>query len=152
MWGGFQGDGQKTIIPATAHAKVSTRLVVDQDPADIFEKLEAFVGAIAPPGVDVSVTLLGTGRPSETPLDHPYVGAASAALERAFGKAPVHVNSGGSIPIAASFPRILGLPVVLEGFTQPDDLAHAPNEWFDLANYEGAIRAIATTFEEIARR
>jgi acetylornithine deacetylase/succinyl-diaminopimelate desuccinylase-like protein len=150
MWGGFQGDGQKTIIPATAHAKVSTRLVADQDPADIFEKLEAFVAAIAPPGVDVSVTLLGKGHPSQTPLDHPYVRAASAALERVFGGAPVHIHSGGSIPIAASFQRILGLPVILEGFTQPDDLAHAPNEWLDLANYEGAIRAIAATFEEIA--
>jgi acetylornithine deacetylase/succinyl-diaminopimelate desuccinylase-like protein len=150
IWGGFQGEGQKTIIPATAHAKVSTRLVADQDPADVFESFRSFVEAIAPPGVDVTVSLLGKGSPSQTPVDHAYIQAASAALERVFGRAPVHINSGGSIPIAASFQRILGLPVILEGFTQPNDLAHAPNEWFDLANYEGGIRAIAATFEEFA--
>jgi acetylornithine deacetylase/succinyl-diaminopimelate desuccinylase-like protein len=150
VWGGFQGDGSKTIIPATAHAKVSTRLVADQEPHDIFEKLKAFVEEIAPPGVEVSVDLLGTGLPSRTPTDHPFVGAAMRALERTFGRTPVSINAGGSIPIAASFQRILGLPVVLEGFTQPNDLAHAPNEWLDLGNYEGAIRAIIATFAEIA--
>jgi acetylornithine deacetylase/succinyl-diaminopimelate desuccinylase-like protein len=150
IWGGFQGEGQKTIIPAVAHAKVSTRLVADQDPDDIFERLKAFVEAIAPPGVAVTVRHLGKGSPSQTELDHPYIRAASAGLHRAFGKPPVYIRSGGSIPIAASFQRILGLSVVLQGFTQPEDLAHAPNEWFDLANYEGAIRAIAATFEEIA--
>jgi acetylornithine deacetylase/succinyl-diaminopimelate desuccinylase-like protein len=71
-------------------------------------------------------------------------------LESVFGQPPVLINSGGSIPIAASFQTILGLPVVLEGFTQPNDLAHAPNEWFDLRNYEGAIRTIVGTFDEVA--
>jgi acetylornithine deacetylase/succinyl-diaminopimelate desuccinylase-like protein len=150
IWGGFQGEGQKTIIPAEAHAKASTRLVADQEPDDIFEKLKAFVDEIAPPGVDVSVRLLSTGHPSQTPLDHPYVGAASRALERVFGQSPLYINSGGSIPVASSFQRIVGLPVVLLGFTQPNDLAHAPNEWFDLDNYEGAIRTIVATFDEIA--
>ena len=150
IWGGFQGHGQKTIIPAEAHAKVSMRLVANQQPDDIFEKLKAFVGEIAPPGVEVTVRLLGTGRPSQTPLDHPHVGAASRALEAVFGRSPLYINSGGSIPVAASFQRILGLPVVLLGFTQPNDLAHAPNEWFDLDNYERAIRTIALTFDEIA--
>jgi acetylornithine deacetylase/succinyl-diaminopimelate desuccinylase-like protein len=150
IWSGFQGEGQKTIIPAEAHAKVSTRLVADQEPGDIFEKLKAFVDEIAPPGVDVSVRLLSTGHPSQTPVDHPYVEAASRALERVFGQWPLYINSGGSIPVAASFQEILGLPVVLLGFTQPNDLAHAPNEWMDLANYEGAIRTIAATFDEVA--
>jgi acetylornithine deacetylase/succinyl-diaminopimelate desuccinylase-like protein len=150
IWGGFQGHGQKTIIPAEAHAKISMRLVADQEPTDIYDKLKAFVEEIAPPGVDVTVKLLGTGRPSQTPLDHPHVGAASRALERVFGTSPLYINSGGSIPVAASFQSILGLPVVLLGFTQPNDLAHAPNEWFDLDNYERAIRTIAVTFDEIA--
>jgi acetylornithine deacetylase/succinyl-diaminopimelate desuccinylase-like protein len=150
LWGGFQGEGSKTIIPATAHAKISTRLVAEQEPEDIFEKLKAFVEEIAPPGVDVSVALLGTGLPHRTPLDDPFVKAASRALERTFGRPPVYINAGGSIPIAASFQRILGLPVVLEGFTQPNDIAHAPNEWLDLENYEAAIRAIVATFDEIA--
>jgi acetylornithine deacetylase/succinyl-diaminopimelate desuccinylase-like protein len=150
IWGGFQGEGSKTIIPASAHAKVSTRLVADQEPDDIFEKFKAFVDEIAPPGVDVSVSYLGGGLPSRTPLDEPFVAAAARGLERTFGRSPVYINAGGSIPIAASFQRILGLPVVLEGFTQPNDLAHAPNEWLDLNNYEGAIRAIVATFDEIA--
>jgi acetylornithine deacetylase/succinyl-diaminopimelate desuccinylase-like protein len=150
IWGGFQGHGQKTIIPAEAHAKISMRLVADQEPEDVFAKLKAFVDEIAPPGVEVTVSLLGTGRPSQTPLDHPHVGAASRALERVFGQSPLYINSGGSIPVAASFQRILGLPVVLLGFTQPNDLAHAPNEWFDLHNYEAAIRTMAATFDEIA--
>jgi len=151
IWSGFQGEGQKTIIPAEAHAKISTRLVADQEPTDIFDKLKAFVAEIAPPGVDVSVRLLSTGRPSQTPVDDPHVGAASRALERVFERRPLYINSGGSIPVAASFQRILELPVVLLGFTQPNDLAHAPNEWFDLDNYERAIRTIALTFDEIAR-
>ena len=150
IWGGFQGHGQKTIIPAEAHAKISMRLVADQEPEDVYAKLKAFVDEIAPPGVEVTVRLLGTGRPSQTPLDHPHVGAASRALERVFGQSPLYINSGGSIPVAASFQRILGLPVVLLGFTQPNDLAHAPNEWFDLHNYEAAIRTMAATFDEIA--
>lgn len=150
IWGGFQGEGSKTIIPARAHAKVSTRLVPRQDPDDIFEKFRAFVTEIAPPGVEVTVTLLGGGNPIRTPIDHPVTQAAARALEAVFGRAPVYLHAGGSIPIAASFRSILGLPVVLEGFSQPNENAHAPNEWLELANYEGAIRAIVATFDEIA--
>jgi acetylornithine deacetylase/succinyl-diaminopimelate desuccinylase-like protein len=150
IWGGFQGEGSKTIIPAQAHAKVSCRLVAHQDPHDIFDKLQAFVAEIAPPGVEVTVVKLGAGRPSLTPIDHPVTQAAARALEATFGRAPVYIREGGSIPVASSFESILGLPVVLEGFTQPDERAHAPDEWLDLGNYEGAIRAIVATFDEIA--
>jgi acetylornithine deacetylase/succinyl-diaminopimelate desuccinylase-like protein len=150
IWGGFQGEGSKTIIPARAHAKVSTRLVPRQDPHDIFDKLQSFVGEIAPPGVDVTVRLLGTGRPTLTPIDHPFTQAAARGLEAAFGRAPVYPREGGSIPVAATFESVLGLPVVLQGFTQPHDRAHAPNEWLDLGNYEKAIRAIVATVDEIA--
>ncbi len=150
IWGGFQGEGSKTIIPAKAHAKVSTRLVARQDPHDVFEKLRDFVLEIAPPGVDVSVSLLGTGRPTVTPIDHPITQAAARGLEAAFGRAPVYRREGGSIPVAATFESVLGLPVVLQGFTQPHERAHAPNEWLDLGNYEKAIRAIVATFDEIA--
>jgi acetylornithine deacetylase/succinyl-diaminopimelate desuccinylase-like protein len=150
IWGGFQGEGSKTIIPARAHAKVSTRLVPRQDPADIFEKLQTFVDEITPPGVHVTVTLLGTGRPTVTPIDHPVTQAAARALEAAFGRKPLFRREGGSIPVAATFESVLGLPVVLEGFTQPHERAHAPNEWLDLGNYEKAIRAIVATFDEIA--
>ncbi len=150
IWGGFQGDGPKTIIPAHAHAKVSSRLVADQDPARIFAALQAFVADVAPPGLTVTVRNLGLGRPSRTPTDLPVVRAAERALAAIFGQHPIHIREGGSIPVTASFERILGLPVVLLGFSQPHEHAHAPNEWFSLANYEGAIRAIAATFDEIA--
>ena len=150
IWGGFQGDGAKTIIPAHAHAKVSCRLVADQDPINIFERLRDFVAEIAPPGVTVTVRSLGGGRPSLTPRDHPVAQAAARALEAVFGQPPVYTREGGSIPVAASFERVLGLPVVLLGFTQPHENAHAPNEWMSLANYEGSIRAIVRTLDEIA--
>ena len=151
IWGGFMGEGSKTIIPAHAHAKVSCRLVSAQDPVDIFEKFRDFVLEIAPPGVRVSVEDLGGGRPSLTPIDHPMTRAAARALEATFGRAPVFTREGGSIPVSASFESILGLPVVLLGFAQPHENAHAPDEWMDLANYEGAIRAIVATFDEIAK-
>jgi len=150
IWGGFQGHGAKTIIPAHAHAKVSCRLVADQDPVDIFAKFSAFVADIAPAGVTVGVQDLGGGRPSRTPVDHPVTQAAARALERVFGRAPLFTREGGSIPVTADFASILGLPVVLLGFAQPHDNAHAPNEWMLLDNYEGAIRAIVATFDEIA--
>ena len=151
IWGGFQGEGAKTIIPAHAHAKLSCRLVADQDPTVIFERLQAFVAEIAPPGVTATVRSLGGGSPTRVPIDHPVTRAAGRALEATFGRPPVYIREGGSIPVAASFERILGLPVVLLGFAQPHENAHAPNEWMDLANYEGAIRTIVRTFDEIAK-
>ncbi len=150
IWGGFQGDGAKTIIPARAHAKISCRLVPDQDPDRIFEAFRAYVEAIAPPGVTTTVTSLGGGRASLTPIDHPATQAAARALEATFGRAPVFIREGGSIPVTASFESVLGLPVVLLGFVQPNDNAHAPDEWMDLRNYESAIRAIVRTWDEIA--
>ncbi len=150
LWSGFQGDGAKTIIPAHAHAKVSCRLVTAQDPARIFESFKAFVDDVAPPGVAVTVQDLGGGFPSLTATDHPATQAAARALEATFGRAPLYIREGGSIPVAASFESILGLPVVLLGFTPPDDHAHAPNESMDLDNYETAIRTVIRTWDELA--
>src|SRR6185369_13332003 len=150
IWGGFQRAGTKTIIPAHAHAKLSCRLVTAQDPDRVFEALRAFVEDIAPPTVQVSVTRLGGGRPVLTPVDHPATRAAARALEATFGRAPVYIREGGSIPVCASFASILGLPVVLLGITPPDENAHAPNEWMDLGNYETGIRTFARMFEELA--
>ena len=150
LWSGFQGEGSKTIIPAHAHAKISCRLVSDQDPDRIFAAFRAHVLAIAPPGVRVDVRLLGAGRASHTPIDHPATQAAARALEATFGKAPVYLREGGSIPVCATFEERLGLPVVLLGFSPPDDHAHAPNEWMDLGNYETGIRTIARMWDEVA--
>jgi acetylornithine deacetylase/succinyl-diaminopimelate desuccinylase-like protein len=150
IWGGFTGEGSKTIIPAHAHAKVSCRLVTAQDPERIFGLLRAYVEEIAPPGVTTTVRQLGGGRPSLTPQDHPATRAAARAIEATFGAPPVYIREGGSIPVCASFESILGLPVVMLGFTQPDEHAHAPNEWIDLNNYETGIRTFARMWDELA--
>jgi acetylornithine deacetylase/succinyl-diaminopimelate desuccinylase-like protein len=150
IWGGFEGEGPKTIIPAHAHAKVSCRLVVNQDPQRIFDLLREFVLSIAPPGVNAEVQNLGLGRPSLTPVDHPVTQAASRAIESAFGRAPLYSREGGSIPVCASFETILGLPVVLAGFVNDDSNAHAPNESLVMDNYERGIRAITAMWDECA--
>lgn len=151
IWGGFEGEGTKTIIPAHAHAKISCRLVTAQDPAKIFNAFQSFVAEITPPGVTTTVTFLGGGRPSLTAMDHPATQAAARALEAAFGREPVYIREGGSIPVCATFEQVLGLPVVLMGFSPPDDHAHAPNEWMDLINYERGIRAVVRMWDEVAK-
>ncbi len=150
IWGGFTGDGSKTIIPAHAHAKISCRLVMAQDPAKIALQVEAALKAAAPRGLQVEVKNLGNGYPFLTPLGDPYLKAAASALKETFGADPLYIREGGSIPIAALFQRELSLPVVLLGFTPPDDNAHAPNESMDLGNFEGGIRAVIRALDAVA--
>jgi acetylornithine deacetylase/succinyl-diaminopimelate desuccinylase-like protein len=150
IWGGFTGDGSKTIIPAHAHAKISCRLVTAQDPARIALQVEAALKAAAPRGLQVEVQNLGNGYPFLTPLGDPYLSAAANALKETFGADPLYIREGGSIPIAALFQRELLLPVVLLGFTPPDDNAHAPNESMDLGNFEGGIRTVIRALDAIA--
>lgn len=147
IWGGFQGEGSKTIIPAHAHAKVSMRLVANQDPAVLFPKFVAYVEALCPPGVTVGVQMLGGGKPVRTPIDHPVAQAAARALAATFGREPLLIGSGGSIPVAEMFEHQLRLPVILMGFSNPDDHAHAPNESMVLANYETGIRTICVLWD-----
>lgn len=147
---GYQGDGTKTIIPGRASAKLSARLVPDQDPEVIFERLRVFVEDIAPPGVRVATSSLGGGLPVRTSIDHPAVQAAARALEATFGRAPLFIREGGSIPFVATFEQVLGLPVVLMGFMPPDGNFHAPNEWMDLTNFETGIRTVVRYFDELA--
>ncbi len=150
IWGGFQGEGAKTIIPASAHAKISCRLVVNQRPERIYELVREHILRVAPEGCRVEVTNLGGGLPSLTPMDHPATQAAVRAIEATFGRQPLFIREGGSIPVCASFESILGLPVVLLGFANPDCNAHAPNESMILANYETGIRTIARYWDELA--
>lgn len=150
IWGGFQGAGGKTIIPASAHAKITCRLVADQDPDRIADLVRAYVEDVAPPGVTVRVDALGGGRPSLTPIEHPATRAAARAIERTFGVEPLYIREGGSVPVCASFESILGLPVVLLGFANDDDRAHAPNESMVLANVETGIRTVVAYWDELA--
>src|SRR5688572_4987980 len=147
---GFTGEGAKTVIPAVAMAKVSMRLVPDQDPDRIAKLFEAYVAKVAPRTVDVKVTRMHGGKPWMTDFDNPYVQAAGRAIEKGFGKAPVFNREGGSIPVVATFQEILGLPSVLFGVGLPDENAHAPNEKLDLGNFHGGIIASAYLYDEVA--
>src|SRR5215203_4792882 len=148
--GGFTGDGAKTVIPAVAMAKVSMRLVPNQDPDKIAELFEAYVKKIAPKTVEVTVTRMHGGKPWMTEFDNPFVQAAGRAIEKGFGKAPVFNREGGSIPVVATFQEILGLPSVLFGVGLPDENAHAPNEKLDLQNFYGGVIASAFLYQEVA--
>ena len=149
IWGGFTGEGSKTIIPAHAHAKVSCRLVPDQDGDRLFERFRDHVLAVAPKGVTVEVQNLGTAKPLRTDTDNPVSKAAARALEATFGQAPVYIRSGGSIPVASLFSTLLELPIVMVGFTNPDDNAHAPNETMVLLNYETGLRTITRLWDDL---
>jgi acetylornithine deacetylase/succinyl-diaminopimelate desuccinylase-like protein len=149
MWSGFQGEGSKTIIPAHAHAKLSARVVPDQDPDVIFERLRSAVLAVDVPGVRVEVTLQDTMRPFVVSINHPAAEAAAGCLREVFGAEPYFIREGGSIGAVASFDAVVGAPAVLLGFTNPDERAHAPNESLVLANYEGGIRTVARYWEAL---
>ena len=147
---GFTGEGAKTVIPAVAMAKVSMRLVPDQEPDTIAELFEAYVKKVAPKTVELKVTRMHGGKPWMTEFDNQYVQAAGRAIEKGFGKAPVFNREGGSIPVVATFQQILGLPSVLFGVGLPDENAHAPNEKLDLGNFHGGIIASAYLYDEVA--
>ncbi len=148
--GGFQGEGSKTVIPGEAMAKVSCRLVPDQDPVDITAKVGAHLRAVAPEGVEVEVIDLHGGHPAITPLDAPETRLAAAALERAHGREVTFVRTGGTIPVVSDFQRKLGVGVVLVGMGLESDRIHAPNEKFDLKNFYDGIRTSAALLESFA--
>ncbi|HEY8038610.1 MAG TPA: dipeptidase [Polyangiaceae bacterium] len=149
--GGFQGEGAKTIIPARASAKISCRLVPDQEPDDVVRKLTEHLKRVAPPGVRVRVENLHGGRPYLAPTDHPVYEIAKRAFTKAFGKPTVFMREGGSIPFVRTIADATGKPCLLMGFGQPDENAHAPNEWLDLENYHLGIKSAAYLYDEIAR-
>lgn len=151
IWGGFTGEGAKTVIPAEAHAKVSTRLVPDQTPKEIARKFERHIKAIAPKAVRVTVRELHGGDAWLAPTDHPALQAASRAVERAFGKTPVFMREGGSIPVIATFGKTLKVPSVLMGIGLNDDNLHAPNEKMELDNFFRGNEAAAYLMEELGR-
>ncbi len=149
IWGGFIGDGAKTVLPAIANAKISMRIVPDQDPKKIERLFERHIRKIAPKTVQVNVKALHGGKPAITPIDSPGVRAAVAALEKAFGKKPLYQREGGSIPIVVQFKEILGIDTVLLGFGLPDENAHAPDEHINLDNFFGGIRTSVYFFHEL---
>ena len=149
--GGYQGPGSKTIIPSFAKAKISARLVGDQDPEHVKKAVSKFIEDAAPAGVRVHIEAHGDTRAVVTSREHSAVAAAARAMEAAFGKRPVFIGSGGTIGPVSSFDRILGLPQVLIGVGLPDDHIHAPNEKFTLAQFFAGIKTMCYLYDELAR-
>lgn len=152
MWSGYIGEGAKTVLPSFAAAKVSMRLVPDQDPAEIFALYEAHVKKLAPPGVTVKVVNHHGAVPFITDPDHPMLQAAVRALARSWTKKPALFREGGSIPVMAAFQRVLGYPCILMGFGLHDDQVHAPNEKYSLTSFHGGTKSCAYLYEELAKR
>jgi len=145
--GGFTGEGAKTVIPARATAKISTRLVADQRPDEAAEQLRAAIAEACPRGVTAELKVLHSGAPSLTNPDNPFIHASAEAMKQVFGKDTVYIRSGGSIPIVGVFDRYLGIPSVMMGFGLPDDNLHAPNEKFHLPNFYRGIESMARYLE-----
>jgi len=150
IWGGFTGDGAKTVIPSKAAAKISMRLVPDQDPDRIAKLFEKHIKKIAPRSTTVVVKSIHGGKPAITPIESPGVRAAIVALKKAFGKDPLYQREGGSIPIVVQFEEILGISTVLLGFGLPDENSHSPNEFLNLENFYGGIKTSLFFMEELS--
>lgn len=146
---GYTGEGAKTVLPARAMAKVSMRLVPDQDHHEVERTFIDYVKSLAPEGVTVEVEALHGGQPWFAEPGGPVFEAARRALAKAYGREPVTIREGGSIPIVKAFEDTLGAPVVLIGFGLPGENAHAPNEWISLDNFHQGAEAIAALYDEL---
>jgi acetylornithine deacetylase/succinyl-diaminopimelate desuccinylase-like protein len=150
IWGGYTGEGAKTVISAKAYAKLSTRLVPNQDPAKIAGLVERHVRNLLPKTVDCNFEVLSMGKPWVAPYSHPIFQKAIHALESGFGKKAVFIREGGSIPFVTQMHDTFKVPCVLMGFGLPDENAHAPDEHIALENYFGGIKAVALFYQQLA--
>jgi acetylornithine deacetylase/succinyl-diaminopimelate desuccinylase-like protein len=150
--GGYQGPGGKSIIPARASAKLSFRLVPDQDPDEVTRLFRRHIARITPPTVRSMVRVGAASRPALIARRHPSLRAAATAYRQGFGAEPIFLRSGGSIPIVNTFQEMLGLPVVLMGFALPDDGMHGPNERFYLPNFFNGIATCSWVLHEMGAR
>jgi len=150
VYSGFQGEGIKTVIPSEATAKITCRLVPNQDPDEILELLEAHIEKHKPKGVTVKVSHFDKGAPFVTPFDHPAIQAAARSYEKVYKVPTAFTRGGGSIPIVAAFDQILNKPVVLMGFGLPDENFHAPNEHFHLENFDKGLQTICHYWFELS--
>lgn len=150
IWGGYTGKGAKTVLPSMASAKISMRLVPDQDPDKITELFKKHFESIAPASVKVKVTPHHGGQPAVTPTDTPEYRAAARAMAKTFGKTPIPAREGGSIPIVALFEEVLGAKSILMGFGLDSDAIHSPNEHYGLFNFYKGIETIPYFYEYYA--
>ncbi|HCM77005.1 MAG TPA: dipeptidase [Cytophagales bacterium] len=152
IWGGYTGEGAKTVLPSKANAKISMRLVPDQSSKEITELFTQHIKAIAPPYVKVKVTAHHGGEPAVTPTDSPAYLAASNAFVEVWGKTPIPSRDGGSIPIVALFKKELGLNTVLMGFGLDSDAIHSPNEHYGIKNFLLGIETIVSFYKHYAKK
>jgi acetylornithine deacetylase/succinyl-diaminopimelate desuccinylase-like protein len=148
---GWTGAGPKTIIPASAMAKVSCRLVGNQDPHKIFDQIQSYVTSIAPPSISVRCELITTGEPALFPFDLPEMKAGVRAYEQGWGETPMFTRGGGSIPVVADIARLMGIPIVMMGFGLDDDGLHGANERFGIENFRRGIQTAIVFMDEISR-
>jgi len=151
IFGGYTGEGAKTVIGSKATAKFSTRLVADQDPATITRLVKKHIEKLTPKSVRLKFTVHSEGDAWIAPFDHPLVQAGKSALEKGFGKKAVFIREGGSIPLVAMMYKELKKPCVLLGFGLPDENAHAPNERLNLENFQKGIVSLAYYYDEVSR-
>lgn len=150
LWSGWSGPGPKTIVPAKAGAKLSSRLVGNQDPHEIYDQIKSYIESIAPPTVRVEVRLITTGKAALFPFDIPEMQAAARAYEKAWGAAPLFTRGGGSIPVVAEIADMMNIPVVLMGYGLDDDGLHSPNERFSVEMFHRGIETAIVYMEELA--
>jgi acetylornithine deacetylase/succinyl-diaminopimelate desuccinylase-like protein len=150
IWGGYAGEGAKTVIPSRACAKFSTRLVPNQDPHKIIARVQKHIRKLLPKTVECKIEVLSAGKPWTAPFQAPIFAKAQGALEKGFGKRAVFIREGGSIPFVTQMHDTFKVPCVLIGFGLPDENAHAPDEHIALENYFGGIKAIAHFYEDLA--
>ncbi|MCB8987514.1 MAG: dipeptidase [Ardenticatenaceae bacterium] len=151
MWSGWTGPGPKTIVPAKAGAKLSSRLVGNQDPHKIYELIKTYIDSIAPPTVKVDVKLITTGKAALFPFDSPEMRAAARAYEKAWGATPVFTRGGGSIPVVAEIADLMDIPVVMMGYGLDDDGLHSPNERFSIEMFHRGVETAIVYLEELAQ-
>lgn len=149
IWGGYTGEGAKTVIPSKAYAKVSTRLVPNQVPAKIAKLVEQHIRKLLPRTVTCRFEVLSMGKPWVAPYSHPIFQTAIHALEKGFGRKAVFIREGGSIPFVTQMHDTFKIPCVLMGFGLPDENAHAPDEHIALENYYGGIKAVALFYQQL---
>src|ERR1700756_2581025 len=151
IWGGYLGEGAKTVIPSKAYAKLSTRLVPNQEPAKIAKLVERHIRKLLPRQVKCDFQLLSSGKPWVAPYTHPFFEVAHKALETGFGERAVFIREGGSIPFVTQMHDTFKVPCILLGFGLPDENAHAPDEHILLENYFGGIKAVANFYQSLAK-
>lgn len=149
---GWTGEGAKTVLPAKAMAKISCRLVADQDPVEIYELVKAYIAQIAPPNVRAELSLLNYGDAANIDPNLPEMQAAVRAYERGWGKAPLYARTGGSIPVVADFKRVLGVETIMLGFGLNTDGAHGPDEHYSIEMFHKGIDTAIYFLEEVAKK